>query len=313
MKRSEVIDKLREFDWEETITGPGEFDLAPSSEGDRLRYGNFPMADGSLDSAAYWGGVPAKFLLKCPTTLQVEILSHFFGRLDDLPIAAVRDGEIVQFIDPRVDICPSHQIIEIVNRAIPNANFDRMMHSSGWIDLYTSGERAQDVSVGDAVAFGVYVGFSPFGSNNPEVSAYLKRLVCSNGMTRNESLVRFSRGRYGRNLLGFFSETIPMAFSACELEMERLRRLREAELNGNRESAIAHVLATVPASVRDFVRGELSIMEINTMYDLVCGVHEIATHRLSNPNIVRQMYNSAGQIESHVRECPTCHRVFNDE
>jgi len=312
---TEAAEKMGGYFWDDVQTAAATFTVGEQDDGERLVYGGTPVALGdAMDSAARIAGLPSKVLGVFPPSIQVEMMNYLYSDLSSPPKAIVRSGEITYFTATKASLCNPSDVINILQKTVGGTcDFERVYASGEVVDLYCIGQKQEAVARGDLVSHGVWVSFAPFGGLSPDVAGYVNRLVCTNGMIATENLFRYRKpaGVEG-NQYEWLSEYIPMAYTSCDREVERLRELIGIELNGNREAAIANVLASVPGGLHDYIRNRIIEVNPRTMYDLICVVTEIASHRLDNPRHIRSLMMAAGRLSSETSSCPVCHRAFGN-
>ena len=138
--------------------------------------------DGGLDSFCKYLGVPAKFLTKLPMVMQTDIVNHFINKnRDTLGVFSHISQEVQAVYKPTAVIIPPKNIAEMVNRIFEDTDIvGKLEYQEGLaLNIYTP-QLYVDARTDDRTSGGIR--FSAFHGTNPRVSAYMERLVCTNGM-----------------------------------------------------------------------------------------------------------------------------------
>jgi len=144
--------------------------------------------EGGLEAFCKYLGVPAKFILKLPEAMQGNIVNHFIAQnAASLGVISHVSGETQGVYKPSSLIMPPKKIAAMVSDIFKDtdivAKFD---YAEGLaVNIYTP-EMYVDARTDDRTNGGIR--FEAFHGNNPRVSAYMERLVCTNGMVATSDL-----------------------------------------------------------------------------------------------------------------------------
>ncbi len=151
-----------------------------------------------------------------------------------------------------------------------------------------------------------------------EITAYVYRLVCSNGATTMDEITSFTRGGGdGEDFRVWIKESIFKAQEAVKLEKDRLLRLTTIKTSEKSGDILTHILGHVPRKVRDLVRQEAENAEVKSMYDVYNVITRISTHEDQafgkNPASRFKLEGIASGLSFNTKACPVCnHKMITD-
>ena len=190
-----------------------------------IRYRDFAMTDHSHGQVADRLKIPQKYykrMLEESPALLAENVNHWFGVQPEKRMIRTLDGRARAFLSERYRPIDNYDIAE---RILP------VLHEKGVkiqsceltekrMYIIAIHENIQaEVKQGDVIQAGVIISNSEVGSGAAFVSSYLWRLVCSNGMKRQEVIRSIHLG--GRHEEGqyFKHDTMDKRAQALALEM----------------------------------------------------------------------------------------------
>jgi len=138
--------------------------------------------EGGLESFCKYLGVPAKFILKLPDVMQGNVVNHFIAQnATSLGVISHVSGETQGVYKPTSLIMPPKKIAEMVSDIFKDTDIvAKFNYAEGLaVNIYTP-EMYVDVRTDDRTSGGIR--FEAYHGNNPRVSAYMERLICTNGM-----------------------------------------------------------------------------------------------------------------------------------
>ena len=329
MSLDELKETVSDLDELERITfdartGNGQFKF----EGGRIV---FDLRMGSMDRyyptlEAYTGlahtlGVPGTYVKKTPHRLMIPHVNFWLEERGGPDITlSVRDDKIESFTKGAIAPYPNRTIInEIEAIAGPEAKAHHVSHSFFRTSYSISSPRYQSyidaVEVGDIVHGGVRVENSYAKARPVEVSAYVHRLICTNGAISSDSLFRMTRQTSGVDMDEWVINSIENAFNGLEEEYARLNRLKEITFDGHLSDNLVSVFSefSVPVGVRDRITDMILDNTVVNLYDLYNTVTYIASNDedvLENPTLSSRLMKVGGRIAAHPEFCDGCHRLM---
>ena len=232
----------------------------------------FYFGEKGFDNFAKHLGMPAYFMDKLPPTLRTQIVDHFLdvNKERESNIAHF-DSEIHNLFKTNVLLVPPRDLIERISRIFkPEDVVSRLDFMDGLVVNVRTTEVQNASKPGDITQGGIR--FNAFYGNKPQVSAYMERLVCSNGMvatndldtipvrgfTNNEVLANIEHmaSHYLNTLLPRYLDNWQRMTTITSTNPEQLvhRLAREADLSPKLESRIIDAVSS---------------LEDNTYYDVV--------------------------------------------
>jgi hypothetical protein len=285
--------------------------------------------------ATFCGSVkaPNGYISQLPLPLQRSVLGHHlelsFGDGERVHLLA-REGEYVGMRDPKLLALTATDVLRVAADALANVPF--RVAGLRW-PTPTSIEfelvmpsAATEVAVGDIVQAGVRVTHSITGGHACWISAFLVRLVCSNGLTARQCVAAGSAD--GKRQLGPRTRRLPAILPhARESQLDQVRRLVLREVAGldARLEGLARLTTertNIDALFASFVRRAhlpQSVLPVlreawteeggaPTRWAAVNALTRVATHnRLLPLRILRSLAALGGLVAfeaSHI--CPRC-------
>jgi len=281
----------------------------------RVMYGDYGLgSEDALDIAAKWVGIPNKFLGKCSTDLQVQLLNEFYRRADDKnkrPQVVSRNGEVESFVDEDAEYLPPEHVLSVIEDSIEFEAYDRFFHKDGLVHLYAVTADQHAVEVGDVCKGGTFVEFSPYGEVSPFVAGYVFRLSCSNGAISTEQLVKYQH-RGGMDIDNWLRRVLPNASRAVENEVVKYQRMKETSLNGNAVDLAKHFMPKGISSItREAIIEEIARRHPQNLYELMNIITWFGSHRATDPMQAYRLMYAGGAISADHEFCPTCHSIMD--
>lgn len=171
---------------------------------------------------------------------------------------------------------------------------------------------------GDLVRGGAMVRFSPIGAHPVEVSSYIERLICTNGMTSTDQLDVWTHP--GGEGAGDPYEWIPSALrrvrDSYDAHFESIQRSADAVID---EDAVPTVIEDLfehyrlPTSMRAAVARRLAGVNVENLWDLTNAITWAATHdrQLRDPRARARLMRVGGDAMTHVERCDSCNHLLN--
>ncbi len=174
-------------------------------------------------------------------------------------------------------------------------------------------ERNTEIKSGDVMDAGIMVFGSPTGEAYIEVSPYLNRLICTNGMVSPVSMGRWShRGGDGGSLYDWTKELTLQSWDAIDGELDAVRGLTEIEVGGNVHNVLADLFERhhVPAGQREDII-EAAVEEADgTMYGISQAFNRVA-NGVEDVAGLRHLLMITGDVAHQTERCSACLRTIN--
>jgi hypothetical protein len=151
-----------------------------------------------------------------------------------------------------------------------------------------------------------------------EITAYVYRLVCSNGATTTDEIASYSRGGGdGEEFKLWLTTSVNQAKEAVKKEKDRLLRLTTIEASKKTGDILHHVLGHVPRRLGKLVEESALNQGVRTMYDVYNVITEISTHEdqafAKNPASRFKLEGIASSLSFDTKSCPVCnHKMIAD-
>lgn len=290
-----------------------------------IRGKEFMVDDEALGALVNENGLPVSYAHKVPASLLLPHLNYFFdgeGSRGGAEIRLLHDDKTIFGVSSKTHIqyVSLEEILESLEEAVGFDNI-RGYH----LRKCTFGWRSSEITLvenknfkvfkDDLLHSGIRVEHSPKGICSSRVSAYVYRLVCTNGATTMDSIDAFSRR--GSTYAGFkdwLTGSVKAAHKSLEIEFQRIKKLTTTKVGGEVSTVLDSVLqrSGIPAQLREEVRTVAIDQNVETLYDVYNVITNVATHSeffQNHPNAMRQLEEVAGRLTNHGEICPSCHRV----
>lgn len=268
-------------------------------------------------------GIPQAYLTKTPHDLMVPHVNYWmaqgrapiitYGVQDDVvrlfsygATQPVGVGAVLDVLEPMLG---DHE------PQVHHVSHD-LRHTSFSVTTQENEAEAQG-KVGEALRTGVTVDASYFGASPFTVSAYVQRLICTNGMVSTDNTYRHSRrpGADQSDLREWINDALTDALDAGSTELDSLSRLQALTFDGHLSDAMGSIFAefSVPRNMQERIRNEVIDEAPETMYDLLNVITDIASNDegvLDDPALSRRLMHIGGSIAAHPEFCESCYRVL---
>lgn len=277
-----------------------------------------PVSGDGLESIAGWVGAPWKFVKGLDPDLAEYLLNNLATRNGVTQVAVRYNDEGVQSMhDPHLAPISPMRYVEIAQRTISeDAPVDRLIATNREFlmdvvvpeafDRGIGGDRA----VGDITRGGLRFTQKRDKNMAPQVSPYLYRLVCTNGMELAESLGTVdSRGRSYNDVLAELEELAELGMSRLDHYIEQFYALRERAV-ANPERWLRRFGAERGLSNRIVERltsAAPGLGDNPSEFDLVNMVTNLANDPAISNNVVRSLQQAgATVVAEHSARCDHC-------
>jgi hypothetical protein len=326
-----VFDELRQL--EQGISrqnlSPADVKMLDSGE-IRVHSENFTLNPEAQKCLARLIRCPVEFFGAVPVDLRAVISNRLLGtaKLERICVTLMNDSEVIGFSDPKLIGLWGTEVLEATFDAIPEGvktefaelEARRFNLTSDVLELDVTTPRASvEVKVGDIVAAGISIYHSSSGMFATQISTYLHRLACKNGMLvpvcRNDKRLRIRRLdglRFSKKeMLENIRRISQIAWDELDFKLQAL-----AELTNNKVDAEAvladlvkrmHLNKKVGQALRQALHeDELGVDE--SQLGVINALSRGATHYSGrNRNLRRRLMEASGVLsQEQVHRCPTC-------
>lgn len=279
-------------------------------------------------------GAGAGYFGKTPPSLLLPQLNWWYGSEEaDKPEVSLftHATENARFA---VDISPARRhpvsatrMLDVVNagmtNGVPPAFTTRGGDSLQSVTLVTTMpsieyEVQRTRQTGDIVRGGAMVRFSPIGAHGVEVSSYIERLICTNGMTSTDQLDvwRHPGGEGSNDPYEWIPTALRRVRDSYDAHFESIQRSADAEIDEAEVPTIIEDLFAhyhLPVSLRAAVARRLAGVNVTNMWDLTNAITWAATHdrQLRDPRARARLMRVGGDAMTHVERCDECHHLLN--
>lgn len=195
-------------------------------------------------------GVPYQYLERCPAQLQAENLNHWLRSEKNKELFFRFDGDEVRAIfTPRYVPIDNLEILQTLFQIGLRPNIAVQVHfDAGMLVLnIPDPQKAFDLPGNDRLMPGLSIANSEVGLSSLSVSAYLLRLVCTNGLIARENIGSTSHRHISEKTLRQLPAILTQVHLSCDQQQHRLKI--------SRETPVEDPVATIAAFNRQFQLG----------------------------------------------------------
>ena len=259
-------------DYSTTTLGSLEYRGTVGGIVDKTSGREFKFTEEGLNNFASYLTVPPKLFERLSEGLRTEVVTHLLSKWSSSPVVLSSLADSLWNLYPqKTVIVPNRKIAEVVTRVFDGeATVSKSDFFEGMKLNIQTAQYAVEPKVGDVTNGGIRF-YAPVGEI-PYVSAYLERLVCSNGMiTAQETDAITIRGRTVDEVI---QEMEYMARKILATDVPRYldNWSTMTDLRTNNPEQLIHRLtreAGVSAKVESSIIERAAGLESNTYYDIV--------------------------------------------
>ena len=175
----------------------GEFEYVPSAPGDTAGDGLLRKSTGEVfgfaDDSAFANfttfiGAPGKFLMKLHPEMRKSVVDYMIQKSHEVEgTVTFQDNELLNVFKSDQLLLPPNKVVETVSSLFGDDDVvSQLDFRTGLVMNIRTGNVETAVKAGDITQGGIR--FDTTHGKSPEVSAYLERLVCTNGMVATSDL-----------------------------------------------------------------------------------------------------------------------------
>jgi len=230
------------------------------------------FTEDSLQNFVQYMEVPFKFFDGCKTSLQQEIIKHQIEKFSSSPATISTYGDSFwNLYQTKTNLIPNLRMAEAFTKIFDGeAKVSRFDPVEGLLLNIQTQDIAKEVKVGDITNGGIRL-FAPIGKS-PYVSAYMERLVCSNGMvTTNEFDALSIRGRTVDEIIVEMEQKARKILNEdVPAYLENWQRLQDIK-SANPEQLIHRLTreAGVSEKIESAIIERAAGLESNSYYDVI--------------------------------------------
>ena len=282
-------------------------------------------------------GFPEAVVRKVPPQYTMDALNWFFhdklGTVQTFVKKVGNEDNLIAFAKPSLELISIRQMAEAVNEVIgEGCLFERLDHDLSFTNcsallpskwktydddrvkeiLMAGGHepvRGKDILIG-----GVNFSASIMGEHPTEVTAYIYRLICSNGLMSAEQTFKWSRNTQSTDLMEWFKDRTKAAIELLDTEFERIDGLRSQIVPAeHRSDVLRNVFAEYSLSekLRGAVMERIANDPPRNMYDIVQAITNVVNEEevAANPLQVRRLQKVGGDMVAKMHVYDTCFSV----
>lgn len=290
----------------------------PASTDQEFKVGKAPAAQ----ALRHVPGLGAPAIREWPTELLLEPLNWWYSHGEgDVRALTNQNGEVVSFTKKASHgINSPTRMLEAVEdglaeKGIPTEDlyYDKVRVGLDRVSFaaVTHIDHAE-VKVGDVMDRGIMVFGSPTGESYIEVSPYLNRLVCTNGMISPVNMGRWSHRGEGGSVFDWAKEMTLASWDSIDGELDALQGLTEVDVDGNVHNVMADLFERhhVPVGQREAVI-EAAVEEADgTMYGIAQAFNRVAND-VEDVAQLRHLLMVTGDIAHQTERCSHCLRAMS--
>jgi hypothetical protein len=284
----------------------------------------FGVTYGAFQNLGHSLGIPKTITEKFGPELVRPLFMHQIREGKEGAYSAVIRNNVVEGfsvgqLNPVMDVDVIDAVVDVVNDRNYGTLGAHHISFDPFLSTYSI-TRALDheIAVNDPVRTGLTVSNSITGSRRLEVSAYVHRLICTNGAISATNSYKFSGGKFGdkeedRN--EWLRRVIGDAFDAADEEVERLRTLRNVRFEGHLSESLNSIYSelSVPVAMRNALTDMVIDGNAETGYDIYNMITDIASNSpiaTSDANLSYRMMRVGGKLAESTSFCGGCHRIL---
>lgn len=301
-----------------TIRDDGFYWL-PTSTGQEFKVGKTQAAQ----ALRHVPGLGAAAIKEWPTELLLEPMNWWYGHGDgEVRALTNADGEVVSFTKrAEAGIHSPTRMLEAVEEGLAEKGiatedlyYDKVRVGLDRVSFaaVTHNESAE-IKAGDFLDRGIMVFGSPTGESYIEVSPYLNRLVCTNGMISPVNLGRWShRGGDGSSVFDWAKEMTLTSWDAIDGELDALAGLQDVNIEGNVHNVLSDLFERhhVPVGQREAIVEAAVEEHDGTMFGISQAFNRVANDQEDVAGL-RHLMMVTGDIAHQTERCSHCLRAMS--
>lgn len=194
-------------------------------------------------------------------------------------------------------------------------NYDLVQVTDMTIQASVIGALQTPLARGDLHSAGLTFYISLDGSTPHSLQAYVRRMVCTNGMISPYVIEKASRAHPPANLVDWFREQAQILMPRVDEVYGFINASDTEPLHGELQDIVGNVFndLAVPTVAREPIMDELLRTGIQSTYDIIQAVTYVGTHNegVALAGRATHLLNIGGDLAHNPRHCPTCNHRLN--
>lgn len=284
-------------------------------------------------------GFAESVITKYPVEVMIDPLNYGFrNRVGEKVRAFVNgtqggaQGHLVAFVKPTLELISTRMLVDKMLEMVGgNGLFERLdhdlsytncsmlvpFHNREWVDERIAQSSGAHAGMNDVICGGINFQTSIMGEKPLEVSGYIYRLICSNGLISAEAKFKWSRKTEATPLADWFGERVQACLDGLAHEFEKIDTMIKLTIpDGHRAQVMANVFQEYELSerIRHGVLARLADAPARHMWDVVNAITNVANDEeySENPQTIRRLQSIGGDITTKMHICDSCHSVSRD-
>lgn len=263
-------------------------------------------------------GLQKAAVAQWPVDMLLDTINFFYEVGEGDQAAMINEGgSLVGFTKDARPIYPVAQVLAKAEETLTGigAPMDELGFGNVRVnmDRVTFGlvtERVAEPKVGDVVNGGIWFTHSPTARKTPEISPFVNRLVCTNGMISARALSKWS-WRGNLDFLDWVDASVTTSWNALDEEFQGLHNLTEQTLNGHASSVVEDIFDRhrVPAGLRQGILDAVIDEADGTMYGIAQAFNR-AANQVEDIGQMRGLLMVTGDLAAQSDRCDSCFRYL---
>jgi hypothetical protein len=269
-------------------------------------------------------GIPGAFLEKTPLDIMLPVYNYYVQNHDGVLGFGVIGDRIQTFTRGPMNPVSNRLAIEIaadmmggelqvshVSSDMQRTTFSLLVKGQDTSSFARHGHDSLNMAIATGVTFdNSYTMLDPIA-----ISAYVEKLICTNGATSIDHVFRYAHRDHAEGTEEWLRENIAAALAAANIELERVSELRKIEFDGHMSDALRSLFEefNIPRKVRELISKRVIDQGSSNMGDLYDIITDIASNDpdvLIDPTISRRMMRIGGRMAANPAICGGCHRIL---
>ena len=321
VESSELRGMLDTFDAVRNVPFMGPNGAVSQDSDGHLYFSNtqerYRMTVDSYDRLGQVLGIPVPYVQKTPPYLVIPHMNYWLqANSDETYSLGMGPDDVVRYFykGDRVPVS-SVKIMDMLEDELgSDLGYHHVSVHPDYVRFNVVTAASQrEVAVGDPVRYGISVTNSPSFKSNLELSSYVHRLVCTNGMVSQENQIRY-QSKPDDDQDDWLESTINEIIAQVEGEHEKLELMNEVNLTGHFSDYLteAYRMFRIPKAMQEPIEHRVMDTQPQTLYDMFNIVTDLASNSpeaLESARLSNRLMITAGLMASHRDLCEACGRV----
>lgn len=324
LEKFQAVENLEEVVVTKTTNGP-EFQVTDGGLLWRSTASSDPLPvtpEAAVGALRHVPGLSKVAIKHWPLPILLDPLNWWFANGEGEVRALINDDQVVSFTK-RADhgIHRPTRMLEAIEDSLNDLGvpsdelyFDKVIVGLDRVSFAViTHEKTDEIKAGDIFDAGIAAFMSPTGDNHNEISPYLNRLLCTNGMLSPVHIGRWShRGSDGGSIYDWTREMTLAAWDAIDGELDAVRALTGQPIDGNVHNVVADLFERhhVPVRQREAILEALAEESDGTMFGVAQAFNRVAND-IEDVEQMRHLLMVTGDVAHQTERCSACMRAIN--